>query len=193
MSQQQAQLEVKQWLSEASVWRLGPQASRTPSRRSLSHEISSQLDTESILVDTSQQSTNENNHLPCYWPTIHNSISKICPKFQVLSSRFSQVDELLDAYWAKLCEEKTNSTAIFAKCYNIYWQRVCSQKLWYILPFVGFQQSAAWWNSNGNGRPKKGQASPLLVYLQRGVTCFGLLGLPSRDSKDWPALAKMFH
>ena len=27
-----------------------------------------------------------NNHLLCNWPTIHNSISKICPKFQVFQS-----------------------------------------------------------------------------------------------------------
>ena len=28
------------------------------------------------------------NHLQCYWPTIHNLILKICPKFQVLNSHF---------------------------------------------------------------------------------------------------------
>ena len=41
-----------------------------------------------------------NIHLLCYWPTIHNSISKICPKFQVISSHFFKVDELLDEHWA---------------------------------------------------------------------------------------------
>ena len=42
-----------------------------------------------------------NIHLLCYWSTIHNSISKICPKFQVLSSHFVKVDELLDsARWS---------------------------------------------------------------------------------------------
>ena len=29
-----------------------------------------------------------NNHLLCYWPTIHILILKICPKFQVISSHF---------------------------------------------------------------------------------------------------------
>ena len=36
-----------------------------------------------------------NNHLLCYRPTIHLAISKICPKFQVISSHFFEVDELL--------------------------------------------------------------------------------------------------
>ena len=35
-----------------------------------------------------EQSSCVNIHLLCYWPTIHNSISKICPQFQVISSHF---------------------------------------------------------------------------------------------------------
>ena len=46
------------------------------------------------------------NHLFCYQPTIHNSILKICPKFQVLSSHFFKVNELLDEQWAKLYKVK---------------------------------------------------------------------------------------
>ena len=53
-----------------------------------------------------EQSDLVNNHLLCYWPTIHNSISKTCPKFHVISSHFFEVDELLDEHWAKLCEVK---------------------------------------------------------------------------------------
>ena len=44
-----------------------------------------------------------NNHLLCYWPTIHNSISKICPKFQVLSSHFFE-DSMSSEQ--KLCKVK---------------------------------------------------------------------------------------
>ena len=40
------------------------------------------------------------NHLLCYWPAIHNSISKICPDFQVPSSHFSENNVLLDEHWA---------------------------------------------------------------------------------------------
>ena len=49
------------------------------------------------------QSASENNHLLCYWPlaTIQNLISKIFPKFQVLSFLFSQVDDPLDKHQAK--------------------------------------------------------------------------------------------
>ena len=35
-----------------------------------------------------EQSAFVNIHLLCYWPTILNSILKICPKFQVISSDF---------------------------------------------------------------------------------------------------------
>ena len=51
-----------------------------------------------------EQFTFVNNHLLCYWPTMHDSISKICPKFQILSSHFFKVNELLDEHWAKLWE-----------------------------------------------------------------------------------------
>ena len=53
-----------------------------------------------------EQSAFVNNHLLCYWPTIHNLISKICPEFQVISSHFFKVIELLDEHWAKLCKVK---------------------------------------------------------------------------------------
>ena len=59
-----------------------------------------------------EQSAFVNNHLLCYWPTVHNSISKSCPKFQVLSSHFSKVDELLDEHWAKIVRSENISTPI---------------------------------------------------------------------------------
>ena len=46
------------------------------------------------------------NHLLCYWPTIHNLILKICPKFQVISFHFFEVNELLDEIEQKLCKVK---------------------------------------------------------------------------------------
>ena len=42
--------------------------------------------------------TFKNIHLLCYRETIHNLISKICPKFQVISSHFFKVDELLNEH-----------------------------------------------------------------------------------------------
>ena len=60
------------------------------------------------------------NHLLCYWPTIHNSISKICPKFQVISSHFFEVDELLDEHWAKIVQSEKISTSIYVECDKIY-------------------------------------------------------------------------
>ena len=49
-----------------------------------------------------EQSSFVNIHPLCSWATIHNLISKICPKFQVISSRFLEVDELLHEHWAKI-------------------------------------------------------------------------------------------
>ena len=40
------------------------------------------------------------------WPTTHNSIWQICPKFQVISSHFFKVDELLMSIEQKLCKVK---------------------------------------------------------------------------------------
>ena len=51
-----------------------------------------------------------NNHLLFYWPTVHLSISMICPKFQVISSYFFEVDELLDEHWAKIVRSENIST-----------------------------------------------------------------------------------
>ena len=58
-----------------------------------------------------EQSAFVNKHLLCYWPTIHNSISTICPKFQVLSFAFSRLMSCSSAArWAlsklELCTEK---------------------------------------------------------------------------------------
>ena len=47
-----------------------------------------------------------NNHLLCYWHTIHNSISKSCAEFQVLSSHFFEVDVNLMSIEQNLCEVK---------------------------------------------------------------------------------------
>ena len=56
-----------------------------------------------------EQSTFVNNRQLCYWLTIHNSISKICPKFQVLSSQFFKVNELFNEHWAKIVRKWKNS------------------------------------------------------------------------------------
>ena len=63
-----------------------------------------------------EQSATQNSHLQCYQPIIHKSISKICPKCQVLKSVFSEADELqhrlqplhscLMRIEQKLCKEK---------------------------------------------------------------------------------------
>ena len=63
-----------------------------------------------------EQSSLVNIHLQCYWPAIHNSISKIFPKFEVISFHFFKVDELLDKHWAKIFQLQSMSNAI--RCIN---------------------------------------------------------------------------
>ena len=53
-----------------------------------------------LFEDFFKQSAFVNNHLLCYWPTIHNLILKICPKFQGHSSQWA-----LSKTW-KLCKLK---------------------------------------------------------------------------------------
>ena len=61
---------------------------------------------------------------------IHNLISKICPKFQVLSSHFFEVTKLLYEHWAKIVQSKNISTPIsnVITCQS----KVCVQEFWYI-------------------------------------------------------------
>ena len=84
-------------------------------------------------------------HLLCYRPTIHISISKICPKFQGLSSHFSEINELPSAQWAawsalaKIVPRENISTPLYVKCYKMYWSKVCVQTFWYIVSSVDIQ------------------------------------------------------
>ena len=64
----------------------------------------------------------------CYQPTIHNSISKICPKFQVISSHFFEVNELLDEHWQKIVQSEIISTPTYVECDKMYWSKVCVQE-----------------------------------------------------------------
>ena len=79
-----------------------------------------------------------NNHLLCYWPTINNLISKICPKFQVISSHFFKVYDLLDEQWAlrKNCAKWKNSNV---KCDKMYRSQVCIQEFLYSLLSLDIQ------------------------------------------------------
>ena len=80
-----------------------------------------------------------NIYLLCYWPTIHNSISQICPKFQVVSSHFFEVDKLLDEHWAKIAWSEDISTPIYVECDEMYRSKVCVQELSYIVSGLDIQ------------------------------------------------------
>ena len=79
------------------------------------------------------------NHLLCYWPTTHNSIWKICPNFQVLSSHFFEIDELHDEHWANIVQSKNNSTLIYVKWGKIHQSKVCVQEFWYFVSGLDIQ------------------------------------------------------
>ena len=80
-----------------------------------------------------------NNHLLCYRQTIHLAISKICPKFQVISSHFFEVNELLNEHWAKIVLSEDISTHIYVKCYEMYRSKVCVQEFSYIMSGLDIQ------------------------------------------------------
>ena len=86
-----------------------------------------------------EQSSFVNIHLLCYWPTIHNSISKICPKFQVLSSHFFKVNELLNEQWVKIVLRENISTPICVECNKMYGSKVCVQDFWYFVSGLDIQ------------------------------------------------------
>ena len=98
-----------------------------------------------------QQSDFVDNHLVCYWPTIHSLILKICPTFQVLSSHFFKVDKLLDEHWAKLVLSENISTPIYVECYRMYQSKVCVQEFWYFVPGLDIQPE----KSKNNNPPCK--------------------------------------
>ena len=78
-----------------------------------------------------EQSAFVNIYLLWYWPTIHNLVSKICPKFQVFSSHFFEVNELLNVHWVKIVRSEIFSTPIDVECDKINY---C---FWSIIAFWG--------------------------------------------------------
>ena len=80
-----------------------------------------------------EQSSFVNIYLLSYWPTIHNLISKICRKFQVFSSHFFKVYELLDEQRAKIVQSENISTPIYVECHRMYQSKVCVQEFSYFV------------------------------------------------------------
>ena len=76
------------------------------------------------------QSAFVNNHLLCFWPTIHNSVLKIYPEFQVLSSHFSEVNdsELLNGHWAKMIQSENILTPIYVQGLEIFFSAIQEQQ-----------------------------------------------------------------
>ena len=83
-----------------------------------------------------------NNHLQCKWQTIHNLISKICPKFQVLCTQFFKVNELLCEQWEKIVWSENISTPmspIYVECNKMYRPKIWVQEFWYCVPGLDIQ------------------------------------------------------
>ena len=79
---------------------------------------------------------------PWYWPTIHNSICNICPKFQVISSHFSRLMSIEQ----KLCEVKIFQLQSMLKAIRCIFQGLLSRILifrvwpWYSTWAIWVQQ-----------------------------------------------------
>ena len=86
-----------------------------------------------------EQSSFVNIHLLCYWPTIHNSISKICPRFQAINSHIFEIDELLNEHWAKIVQSENISTPIYVECDKMYRSKVCVQEFSYFVSGLDIQ------------------------------------------------------
>ena len=80
-----------------------------------------------------------NIHLLYYWPIIDNSISKLCPEFQVISSHVFEVDELLDEHWAKILRSEYISTPNYVECDKLYRSKVCVHEFSYFGIGLGIQ------------------------------------------------------
>ena len=110
-----------------------------------------------------------NNHLLCYWPTIYNLISKICPKFQSLSSHFFKVDELLHKHWAKIVQSENVqvSTPIYIECNKMYWPNVCIQGFWYIMSGLQVDIKPGQSKNNNSACKKAVLCCKIIIILQR--------------------------
>ena len=98
-----------------------------------------------------EQSSFVNIHLLCYWPTIHNSISKIFPKFQVLTPQYFwgrwAARWVLDEHWAKIVRSENISTPIYVECDKMYRSKVCVQELSYFVSGLDIQFEQSEYNS----------------------------------------------
>ena len=57
----------------------------------------------------------------------------MCPKFQVISSHFFKVDELLDEHWATIVWIENISTSIYVECDKMYQSKVWVQEFLYFV------------------------------------------------------------
>ena len=139
-----------------------------------------------------EQSSFVNVHLLCYWPTIHNS--KICPKFQVISSHFFEVEELLDEHWAKIVQSKnipTNSN-LYRMRYDVSIKGLRSRNLvfrvwpWYSTWKILAQQSCM--PKNGLQMAKYGEW--YTVFFEHLIRTYGwLVKTGCRDSGDMGSIS----
>ena len=114
-----------------------------------------------------------NNHLLCYWPIIQNSISKICPKFQVLSSHFFKVDELLNEQWAKIVLSENISSPVYVECNKMHWSKVCAQEFWYFVSGLDVQlEQSKNYNPVYRDCRLQNTKSHILFF---SVTCYNLM------------------
>ena len=102
-----------------------------------------------------------NNHLLCYWHTIHNSISKSCAEFQVLSSHFFEVDE----HWAKIVRSKNILTAIYVEWNEMNQSKVCVEEFSNIVSCFDIQLEQS--KNDNPTRKKSAQGSEILRVIYR--------------------------
>ena len=106
-------------------------------------------------------------------PTNHNSTWKICPKFQVLSFHFSEVNELLNGHWEKIVIRENISNPIHVQRWRF------AEAL---LPRL-FGKNPRSHHKGANGRVRTGdQRLPVLCHCRLGQD------IP-RCNPNWPWIA----
>ena len=104
-------------------------------------------------------------HLLCYWPTIHYLILKICPKYQVISSHFFKVNDLLNEHCAKIVQSENISTPIYVECDKMYWSKVCVQEFWYWLPSLDIQPELSEIDNSAPKKAVRNSSSNMTIHI----------------------------
>ena len=112
--------------------------------------------------------------------TIQSSILKLCHKFQVLNSHFSEVYDMHNEQWAlsKHCMKRNISTPICVQCNNMYWCRELinsGKSCWFILCHLRMTTIQKWYSMQKLGSRLQNMTSHILFFFDRSIQTHSLV------------------